>query len=425
MARRRVATACPRAEIDLYRVGTVGISHSSLRSANLSPPHRSFPIIIAPMTEHQDQPPDTNPVANNEPTEINAQTPQPPQQPLSKNALKKAAKQERWQAAKLERRAREKEAKKQKKKLLAAKRAAGELDENDEEQKRSAKRRKVEFGGRVVVDLGFDELMNEKEIKSLTSQLAYTYSANRNADFPFSLLFTSLNGRTYERLESLGDASYKRWTKSEWWTDGFERLWEGQPAAGSSAVPTSTGHDDTEAGPTTSESTVPVGSQPTADEIRQKVVYLTADCEEELTELKPDETYIIGGICDHNRYKNLCLNKAQKHGVRTAKLPIGRYLSNLPTRKVLTVNQCFEILLKWVETRDWEEALYSVIPKRKFQAGEKGNDAKDSKVVVVAADVEDEAMTGEGDVKAAVVTGAPAVAVEGEGGASAEVDNKA
>jgi len=32
------------------------------------------------------------------------------------------------------------------------------------------------------------------------------------------------------------------------------------------------------------------------------------------------------------------------------------------------VNQVFEILVKWVETRNWEEALYSVIPKRKFVA---------------------------------------------------------
>jgi len=41
----------------------------------------------------------------------------------------------------------------------------------------------------------------------------------------------------------------------------------------------------------------------------------------------------------------------------------------MPTRKVLTVNQCFEILVKWVETRNWEEALYSVIPQRKFAVG--------------------------------------------------------
>lgn len=29
--------------------------------------------------------------------------------------------------------------------------------------------------------------------------------------------------------------------------------------------------------------------------------------------------------------------------------------------------------MKWVETKDWEQSLYSVIPKRKFQQQGKGN----------------------------------------------------
>ncbi|KAG6861846.1 hypothetical protein C0995_011143 [Termitomyces sp. Mi166 len=294
--------------------------------------------------------------------------PQPESKPLSKSALKKAARAERFAAYKLERRAREKEAKKEKKRAFQAKCAAGDIDE-DEKKKRYKKKPILHFGGRVVVDLGFDDKMNEKEIKSLCSQLAYTYSANRNAAYPFSLLYTSLNGRTFTRLEGMNDAGYKRWTNTEWWREGYDRLWQSQeptPAQGDEA--NDKGTAEAPSAPSGVSTARALGSQ---EDIRQNIIYLTADSEEELTELKPEETYIIGGICDHNRYKNLCLNKAKESGIRTARLPIGRYLASLPTRKVLTVNQVFEILLKWVETKSWEEALYAVIPKRKFQVGGK------------------------------------------------------
>jgi tRNA (guanine9-N1)-methyltransferase len=64
----------------------------------------------------------------------------------------------------------------------------------------------------------------------------------------------------------------------------------------------------------------------------------------------------------------LCKNKAQSQSIRTARLPIGIYLKELPTRKVLTVNQVVDILLKWVEYRDWRKALFDVIPMRKFHS---------------------------------------------------------
>ena len=48
-------------------------------------------------------------------------------------------------------------------------------------------------------------------------------------------------------------------------------------------------------------------------------------------------------------------------------------MAEMTTRKVLTVNQVLEILLEWVATKDWREALYSVVPKRKFQSNEVGN----------------------------------------------------
>jgi tRNA (guanine9-N1)-methyltransferase len=78
--------------------------------------------------------------------------------------------------------------------------------------------------------------------------------------------------------------------------------------------------------------------------------------------------------------QNLCLDKARESGVSAAQLPIGRFLSHLPTRKVLTVNQVFEILVKWVETRDWELSLYAVIPKRKFQDGAAHEDPTEMRI---------------------------------------------
>jgi tRNA (guanine9-N1)-methyltransferase len=101
--------------------------------------------------------------------------------PLSKNAIKKAAKAARLATLKLDRRAREKEAKKEKKRIRAEKRAAGELnDEEEEEIKRRMKRPKLQFGGTVVVDLGFDSMMNDK-VGSITSSssLGATFFLNR------------------------------------------------------------------------------------------------------------------------------------------------------------------------------------------------------------------------------------------------------
>jgi len=95
----------------------------------------------------------------------------------------------------------------------------------------------------------------------------------------------------------MNNAGYKRWTETEWWTEGYERLWTTSElrAQEQPTDPTST------AEPKASTSS-PNGRE-SAKAAQNTVVYLTADSEEELTGLNPDETYIIGGICDHNRYK--------------------------------------------------------------------------------------------------------------------------
>jgi tRNA (guanine9-N1)-methyltransferase len=44
----------------------------------------------------------------------------------------------------------------------------------------------------------------------------------------------------------------------------------------------------------------------------------------------------------------------------------------MATRHVLTVNQVLEILLRWLEVKDWENAFMSVIPKRKLPKARDG-----------------------------------------------------
>ncbi|KAH9939254.1 guanine-1-methyltransferase-domain-containing protein [Epithele typhae] len=306
--------------------------------------------------------------------------------PLSKKQQKKLAKAAWLAEKKKDRRAAEKERKKERKRVQAERRAAGELDEDEEtaERERRSKRQKTDvgpkkpFNARVVVDLAFDEMMSENEVKSLTAQLAYTYSANRKSSAPFaSLLFTSLDGRTKERMDGQGNAAYLRWNGAEWWEEGYERLWEGE--TGHSEVQPVNAEEAEIAGASGEKVKGEESGQPGAEANtksgrrkepsrakKDTVVYLTADTDEELTELKEGETYILGGIVDRNRYKNLCFNKSKEQNIRSARLPIGTYLAEMPTRKVLTVNQTFEILLNWVETRDWKQSLYAVIPKRKF-----------------------------------------------------------
>ncbi|VDC04137.1 unnamed protein product [Peniophora sp. CBMAI 1063] len=235
--------------------------------------------------------------------------------PLSKNAQKKAKKAELMKARKLERRMREREARKDKKRKRAERIAAGEeLSDHEQARKRAkaaAAGPKKPFDARVLIDLGFDDKMSDKEVGSLISQLSYSYSTNRRSRTPFtSILFTSLNGRTKARMDDMNDAGYRRWAATEWWQGEFNDLWveNGQPADPVAIAPQQDAAEvqdaqDPDAAPMSTRARAPKAS----------VVYLTADSSDVLEELKEGETYIIGGICDHNRYKNLCLDKANHY----------------------------------------------------------------------------------------------------------------
>ncbi|KAM1033681.1 hypothetical protein ACFX13_037961 [Malus domestica] len=97
---------------------------------------------------------------------------------------------------------------------------------------------------------------------------------------------------------------------------------------------------------------------------------------EALENEKQTKIYIVGGLVDRNRWKGITMKKAEEQGIQTAKLPIANYLNMSSsqllsvsllqrTEILLTVNQVIEILLKNMETKDWKEAFFQVIPQRK------------------------------------------------------------
>ena len=97
----------------------------------------------------------------------------------------------------------------------------------------------------------------------------------------------------------MNDAGYRRWAGTEWWSESYERLWqESKDTAPEAAMGAgdSSGSADGVVAKEEAQGARAVAPQ-------ESVVYLTADSPEELEELKEGETYIIGGICDHNRYK--------------------------------------------------------------------------------------------------------------------------
>ena len=147
--------------------------------------------------------------------------------PLSKNQQKKLAKRARFveqrTARKAIRKERRKEQREQRMQHVAAE--GGEVGEGGEGGPPEKKQRHEEGprakdwvgrqggrgsrsreafdeerkkGQRVVVDLGFDSLMTEREVRSLVTQVAHLYGCNRKSAKPLHLHLTSVGQRCEE-----------------------------------------------------------------------------------------------------------------------------------------------------------------------------------------------------------------------------------
>ncbi|KAI9087039.1 hypothetical protein K1719_031000 [Acacia pycnantha] len=268
------------------------------------------------------------------------------QQPLSKNSQKKLLKQQRYKAKKAEKKALMKEQKKKEaerkrkeweeslesvteeerlklietRKSLRKERMEKRSEEKDMKKERLTKAK--ECGQNVIIDLEFSHLMTPTEINSLVQQIMYCYAVNGRCSSPAHLWLTGCNGEMEEQLKRL--PGFDKWiieTENKSYIEALQ-------------------------------------------DCKENLVYLTADSENVLEELDLKKLYIIGGLVDRNRWKGITMKKAEEQGIQTAKLPIGNFLK-MSSSQVLTVNQVLEILLKFLETKDWKASFFQVIPQRK------------------------------------------------------------
>jgi tRNA (guanine9-N1)-methyltransferase len=246
---------------------------------------------------------------------------------MSKNQLKKQRRLERLLALKAEKRKREREIRKEKRKNNKAVKVDNEGNVIEIHRK-SLKNNLMENSAnrlRVVIDCSFENLMNISDISHLGKQVAYCYAINRRMTAPLQLYLTSCTGKMKELLDKSGLSNWDVHRSEKSFLDLF-----------------------------LAEQSTP----------KDKIVYLTSDSPNELNEFDDDKVYIIGGLVDHNHHKSLCYNLALENGIAHCQLPIGKYL-NMKTRSVLTVNQVYQIICKYVECKDWKQAFMSTLPKRK------------------------------------------------------------
>lgn len=195
---------------------------------------------------------------------------------------------------------------------------------------------------KVVIDMDFESYMSHSEIRKSVQQVGRIYSANRRCPNPFQLYVCSLKGKMKDMCTKT-NTGFSNWDincSEEDYEKWLQEIQDNQ-------------YD------------------------KNRIVYLTGDSDNTLPSidelLKEDDNnktkysvFVLGGLVDHNRHKNLCQSRASQRGIATARLPIQEYMK-LNQRTILSTVTVFEILIEALAMqKPWPEALRGAMPKRKI-----------------------------------------------------------
>ncbi|KAK3579039.1 hypothetical protein CHS0354_029895 [Potamilus streckersoni] len=178
----------------------------------------------------------------------------------------------------------------------------------------------------IVFDMGYEDMMIPKEIKSLIYQLNMCYSNNKRAITPFNMIACNINPnglycKLLKKVEGTHcDSSFLERTEKH-----YLELF---PC--------------------------------------EKLVYLTPNSPNLLEKFNGEDVIIIGGLVDTHGQKPASFARATSDNLRTAKLPLDKYLRWGCGNKNLTLDQVFNILLELHWSGDWHKAFRHV-PMRKVK----------------------------------------------------------
>ncbi|XP_004594363.1 tRNA methyltransferase 10 homolog A [Ochotona princeps] len=237
---------------------------------------------------------------------------------MSKRQMKKLIKQKQWE----EQRELRKQKRKEKRKRKKLERQC-QLDSNsDGSDRKRVRRHAVHSTLRLVIDCSFDNLMVLKDIKKLHKQIQRCYAENRRAPHPVQFYLTSHGGQLKKNMDE-NDKGWVNWKDIQIKPEHYTELIK-----------------------------------------KEDLIYLTSDSPNILKELDESKAYVIGGLVDHNHHKGITYKQASDYGIDHAQLPLGHFVK-MNSRKVLAVNHVFEIILEYLESRDWQEAFFTILPQRK------------------------------------------------------------
>ncbi|XP_077156913.1 tRNA methyltransferase 10 homolog A isoform X2 [Paroedura picta] len=178
---------------------------------------------------------------------------------MSKRQRKKLMKQKQWEEQ------RDLRKKKRKEKRLKRKlERQSQLESSNEGSIRKRMHRNVVPSNlRLIIDCGFDSLMELKDVKKLHKQIQRCYAENRKALHPVQFYLTSHGGQLKDNMDET-DKGWVNWKDIHIKSEHYSELMK-----------------------------------------KEDLVYLTSDSPDILNELDETKAYVIGGLVDHNHHKIL------------------------------------------------------------------------------------------------------------------------